>query len=100
MKNNLRTLHPKQIPTTLKIIKSEFFHYGLHAINSLLRCLASRPDSFERKNHLLVAAILFERISCFVYRGNDGSYRKPPVEKYITYIFEGFAETPEEIMCR
>lgn len=100
MKNNLYTLHPGQIPTTRKIIKSEFFHYGLRAINSLLRCLASEPGSFEQKNHLLVAAISFERISCLVYRGNDGNYRKPPVEKYTADIFEAFAETPEEIICR
>lgn len=98
MKNNLHTLHPRQIPTTLKFIKSEFFHYGLHAIKSLLRCLASEPGSFKQKNHLLVAAISFERMSCLVYRGKNGNYRKPPIEEYITYTFEGFAETPEEII--
>lgn len=98
-KNKFDILHPRQIPTKMKTIRSYLFRQGIRAIRSLLKCLVSEPNSFQQKNHIIITAALFERISCLVYFGKDG-YQKPSVEKYYKDIFEGFAETPEEVFYR
>ena len=46
---------------------------------------------------MVVTAILFEQISRLIYFNRDGDCRKPPVEKYYKEIFEGHAETPDEV---
>ena len=98
--NDKDSLHPGQIPTTLKTIKAELFSRGHYAIWSLLKCLACDLKSSEKMNHLIAASTSFERISCLVYRGRDGTYRKPPVNVYAREIFEGWAETPGEAFDR
>ena len=101
MKDRIRDrLHPKQIPTKAYAVKRQLWELGFKAIYSLLYCLSSEPGSFEQKNHMILAAILFERISCPVYIGKDGYPRKPPASKYYHEIFEGWAETPKEIYDR
>ena len=97
MRHDSFALHPGQIPTNLKTIKVELFHNGLAAIRSLLKCLSNEPSSYEQMNNMIVVATLFERISCLVYRGKDGTYRKPPVNVYTREIVEGWVETPEEV---
>ena len=100
MRNNRDVIHYGQIPTKLKTIKTEIFDQGHKAIYALLKCLVSEPNSFQQKNQIIVAASLFERISCLVYFGKEGYYQKPSVDKYYKDIFEGFAETPEEVYDR
>ena len=101
MKSNIgKYLHPKQIPTRAYAVKRQLWELGFKAIYSLLYCLSSEPGSYEQKNHMILTAILFERISCPVYLGKDGFWRKPPVKKYYYEIFEGWAETPNEIYDR
>ena len=95
-----KNIHPKQIPTKLCIIRAELWETGTTAIELLMNCLLSEPNSSKQKNNIIAAAFLFERISCFVYRGKDGSYRKPPVKKYYREIFKNYAETPEEVFIR
>lgn len=98
MRKNLDDyLHPKQIPTKKSVIRHELWNMAHAAIESLLKCLACPDNSFEQKNYLIVAASMLERISCLVYRGKDGEYRKLPIENYYNEIFEGPAETPEEV---
>ena len=92
-----RIPHPNQIPTSLSVISFSSFQYGVKALRSLLLYLTDSPDSPKRMNHLVVAASLFERVSCLIYRGKDGQYRKPPEQKYKKELFESFAETQEEI---
>lgn len=100
MQNKRDVIHYGQIPTKLKTIKTEIFDQGIKAIYSLFNCFVSEPNSFQQKNHIIVAAALFERISRLVYFGKDGYYQKPSVDKYYKEIFEGFAETPEEVYDR
>ena len=96
----MKNIHPKQIPTKLCIIRAELWETGTTAVELLMNCLLSEPNSSKQKNNIIAAAFLFERISCFVYRGKDGSYRKPPVKKYYREIFKNYAETPEEVFIR
>ena len=100
MRNKRDVIHCGQIPTKLNTIKTEIFNQGHKAIYALLKCLVSEPNSYLQKNHIIVAASLFERISCLVYYGKEGHYQKPSVENYFKEIFEGFAETPEEVYDR
>lgn len=97
MMNNKYPIHPGQILTNLKTIKWELMTKGHSAIISLLKCLAYVSGSLEQTNHMIVAAALFERISCLVYRGQDGNYRKPLADTYRKKLFEVWAETPEEV---
>ena len=97
MPNNLIYLHPRQIPTTKKAARTVLWDNAHHAINSILRCFTCDPDSPEFKNHLIVAAVLLEKVSCPVYRGKDGEYHKLPINTYKQWIFEGPTETPEEV---
>ncbi len=66
----------------------------------LIKCWAAEPNSVERLNHQSSAAILFERVSCLVYRGKDGGYKKPSAGVYDKIVFEASAETPEEVFSR
>ena len=98
MRKNLDDyLHPKQIPTKKSVISHELWSMANAAIDSLLKCLASPDNSFKQKNYLIAAASMLERISCLVYRSKDGEYRKLPIKSYYKEIFEGRAETPEEV---
>lgn len=100
MKKRFDSPHPRQIPTTMKTIRFEIFELGINAIHSLLKCFIHEPNGYRQKNRIISTALLFERISCLVYRRRDGSFVKPPVSKYIDEIFAGFAETPEEVYDR
>lgn len=97
MKQLLSLPHNGQIPTLMKAIKLEIWDKDLQIIYSLIRCLLSPLDSAAYKNNLIIAASLLERISCLVYRGKDGTYRKPSPKKYAKEIFERYAETVEEV---
>lgn len=97
-KRNIRDLHPGQIPTEPIIIKDELSFKGAKAIDSLIKCLTSDPGSTQQKNHLVIAAALFERVSCLVYKSKRGVFRKPSAETYKKEIFESWAETPEEVL--
>lgn len=100
MRKKREVMHTGQIPTKLSIIKTELFEKGAKAINSLLASLISEPGSFEQKNHIIVTAALLEQISRLVYFGKDGYYCKLPAKTYYKEIFEGYAETPEEVFER
>lgn len=100
MRNKRDVDHHGQIPTKLKTINSEIFDKGKKAIYALLECFVGEPGSFRQKNLIIIAASAFERISCLVYLGENGRYKKPSAEKYCKDIFEGFAETPEEVYHR
>ena len=89
--------HPGQIPTNMKTYSLEFLYYGAAAIESLFKCFIHDTNSFQQKNQIILTASLFERISCLIYLCKDGYYSKLPVSKYYEVIFEGSAETPEEI---
>lgn len=90
-------LHIRQIPTTYKAIKVELFYSGSSAILSLMRCFSYETGSDKYINQVLVTANLLERISCLVYKGKDGRYKKLSKERYKHEIFEGRAETVEEV---
>ena len=62
----MKNIHPKQIPTKLCIIRAELWETGTTAIELLINCLLSEPNSSKQKNNIIAAAFLFERISCFV----------------------------------
>ena len=74
----------------------ELWDQGGSAIFSLMKCLVSEPGSFRQKNYMIITAISLHRISRLVYF-KEGRYQKLPIEKYYYYIFEGDAETPEEV---
>ena len=100
MRNKRDVIHMGQIPTKLATVKSEIFNQGTKAIHSLFNCLVSEQNSFRQKNHIVITAALFERISCLVYYGKEGYYQKPSADKYSREIFKRFAETPEEVYDR
>ena len=100
MRNKRDVIHMGQIPTKLGTVKSEIFNQGTKAIHSLFNCLVSEQNSFRQKNHIVITAALFERISCLVYYGKEGYYQKPTADKYSREIFKRFAETPEEVYDR
>lgn len=100
MKQLLSLPHYGQIPTLMKAIKLEMWDKDLQIINSLIRCLLCPLDSAAYKNNLIIASSLLERISCLVYRGKDGKYRKPSPKMYVKEVFERFAETVEEVSVR
>ena len=94
-------LHPRQIPTMKHVIKEQVWDLGQQAVYSLIKCLAEGPDiHVEQKNLMIRAAVYFERLSCLVYRGKEGDWKKLPVSKYYYYLFEIWAETPEEVASR
>ena len=97
MNNAYSALHPKQIPTSLKTIKSQLFFSGRSAINHLISCAVCVPGSLRQVNHIIIAAECFERLSRLVYRAGQGRFCKPKAEEYYNEIFINHAETPEEI---
>ena len=97
MNNAYSALHPKQIPTSLKIIKSQLFFSGQSAINHLISCAVCVPGSLRQVNHIIIAAECFERLSRLVYRNGQGRFCKPKAEDYYNEIFINHAETPGEI---
>lgn len=93
-------LHYGQIPTLYQALKSELSKSGTAAILSLLRCFIYDVDSSDYMIQALLTANYLERISCLVYKGKDGEYKKLSENKYKKFIFEGYAETPREIYDR
>lgn len=93
-------LHYGQIPTLYQALKSELSKSGTAAIFSLLRCFTYDVDSNDYMIQVLVTASYLERISCLVYKGSDGAYKKLPAEKYKKAIFESYAEFPQEVYER
>lgn len=93
-------LHFGQIPTSYKAIKNELFITGLGSIRSLIKCFTYDADSNQYINQLVLTANYFERISCLVYKGNDGIYKKLPEKRYRMEIFEAYAESPQEVSDR
>ena len=49
---------------------------------------------------VLLTANYLERISCLVYKGADGNYKKLSAAKYKKGIFESYAESPQEVYER
>lgn len=92
-------LHPGQIPTTRAAIRRELWDKSYDIITVLLKCISLAPDSYGFINQAVVAASLLERVSCLVYKGKDGVWRKLPEEAYKT-IFVHYAETEEEVAER
>lgn len=90
-------LHYGQIPTTYRTIKEELYKNGSSAIFSLLKCFVYDVGSNGYMIRIIVTANYLERISCLVYKSSDGKYKKLPEHKYKKGIFEGYAETPQEI---
>ena len=100
LKDLYKELHPGQIPTMYKVIKSELLHTGMPTVYSLLKCFTYEIGSDQYINQVLVTANLLERVSCLVYKGKDGRYKKLPEERYKHFLFEGWAETVEEVYER
>ena len=98
MKDN--GLHPGQIPTTAAAIRRELWDKSYDIITVLLKCISLAPDSYGFINQAVVAASLLERVSCLVYQGKDGAWRKLPEEAYKKAIFEAYTETKEEVAER
>ncbi len=92
-----KMLHPGQIPTTLKYIRREIWFKSHRIKESLTACMMCDIGSDEYKNHLVMTAMLFEHISCLVYKGRDGKYIKPSEDFYKKEIFEPYLETPDEV---
>lgn len=90
-------LHYGQIPTLYQALKSELSKSGTAAIFSLLRCFTYDVDSNDYMIQVLLTANYLERISCLVYKGKDGEYKKLSENKYKKFIFEGRVETSREI---
>ena len=65
-----------------------------------MRCFGYKTGSDNYINQVLVTANLLERISCLVYKGKNGRYKKLSAERYKYEIFEGYAETVEEVFER
>ena len=49
---------------------------------------------------VLLTANYLERISCLVYKGADGNYKKLSAAKYKKGIFESYAESYQEVYER
>lgn len=97
MSKKYTDLHYGQIPTIYQAIKDELWKSGTDAILSLLRCFIYDVDSNDYMIQVFLTANYLERISCLVYKGKDGEYKKLSENKYKKFIFEGSAETPREI---
>lgn len=97
MRKKYADLHNGQIPTLKKAIRDELSQSGIAAIYSLMRCFTYDMDSIDYMIQVLVTANYLKRISCLVYKGADGVYRKLPTQKYKESIFESRAELPEEV---
>lgn len=93
-------LHYGQIPTLYKALRDELSKSGTSAIFSLLRCFTYDVDSNDYMIQVFLTANYLERISCLVYKGSDGKYKKPAEKIYRNAVFEGYAETPQEIYER
>ena len=100
MRKKYADLHYGQIPTLYQSLKNEVWKSGTAAIFSLLKCFAYDVDSSDYMIQVLVTAGYLERISCLVYKGADGNYKKLSAEKYKEGIFESYAETPQEVYER
>ena len=100
MRTKYTDLHYGQVPTLYQALKNEVWKSGTAAIFSLLKCFAYDVDSDDYMIQVLVTAGYLERISCLVYKGSDGAYKKLPAEKYKKDIFESCAEFPQEIYER
>ena len=93
-------LHYGQIPTLYKAIKDEVLKSGTLAIFSLLRCFTYDVDSNDYIIRMIVTANYLERISCLIYRGRDGKYKKLSEKENKKMIFEWYAETVQEVYER
>lgn len=89
-------LHPKQIPTTQKTIKRLCLDRSDEVVEQLIRCFLAERGSGEYKNLVVAAAFALERISCLVYK-KAGEHHKLTADQYRRYVFDSFAETPDEI---
>ena len=93
-------LHYGQIPTLYNTIRAELSKSGTSAIFSLLRCFTYDVGSNDYMIQVFLTANYLERISCLVYKGADGKFKKLSEKKYKKVIFESYAETPREIYER
>ena len=93
-------LHYGQIPTLYQALKSELSKSGTAAIFSLLRCFTYDVGGDDYMIQVLLTANYLERISCLVYKGADGNYKKLSAAKYKKGIFESYAESPQEVYER
>lgn len=60
-------VHWGQIPTKKRVIKTALWFDGHKAVRALLNALTSEQGSYVQKNYMLIAAAIFERISCLIY---------------------------------
>lgn len=100
MRKKYTDLHYGQVPTLYQALKNEVSKSGTAAILSLLRCFTYDVDSNDYMIQVLVTASYLERISCLVYKGSDGAYKKLPAEKYKKAIFESYTDFPQEVYER
>ena len=100
MRTKYTDLHYGQVPILYQALKNEVSKSGTAAIFSLLRCFTYDVDSNDYMIQVLVTASYLERISCLVYKGSDGAYKKLPAEKYKKAIFESCAEFSQEVYER
>ena len=69
-------LHYVQIPTLYKTIRAELSKSGTSAIFSLLRCFTYDVGSNDYMIQVFLTANYLERISCLVYTGAAGKFKK------------------------
>lgn len=100
MRTKYTDLHYGQVPTLYQALKNEVWKSGTAAIFSLMRCFTYDIDSNDYMIQVLLTANYLERISCLVYKGADGNYKKLSAEKYKEGIFECYAESPQEVYER
>lgn len=93
---NLDSPHPGQIPTTRKAIEHTVMEYDFKTIKALVRCMVNEENENLYKNYLMIAASCYERISCLIYK-DKGIYEKLSEDDYKYELFEGLAETVEEV---
>lgn len=85
------------IPTDRHTVRQELKRWS-HAIpETLCKCIRFEPGSPEYNRHLLVAAVILERVASLVYRCRDGKYHKPSPKTYQAELFKPYVETPEEV---
>jgi hypothetical protein len=64
---------------------------------SLINYLAHRDDTPKSLNHLMIAAVKMEQLSCLVYIRKDSQCSKLKASDYMKEIFEDWVEYPDDV---
>ena len=89
--------HYSQIPTTKRDIRKQLWEFDMKLPTLVIQCILHK-DKADYYRFLLHAATTIEFLSRLVYWSKTGKqYKKPPAAYYKENLFEGHAETPEEV---